>query len=209
MTVRLTKDLRSQIAKEVMRDRFMEVEEHLWDAHANLARKIWSNTVGKMNFHLPTGERVAIQSIPKGWLPQDKKIKAKFGDEVVSVSFDGDFWSWGMQRTNYVNRDSIWMSFPETKKDSVVKIFEPETQEAKEYFQLSGRLKDYMEDIKRVKKEVNVILSSVTTMKQLLESWPEVQPYIENLDLPKPGASLPAVRVEELNKMLGLPKEAA
>lgn len=55
-----------------------------------------------------------------------------------------------------------------------------------------------------IEKTVWAALNSVTTVKRLIEVWPESKELIpENVDSVK--AALPALKVEDLNKMIGLP----
>lgn len=60
-----------------------------------------------------------------------------------------------------------------------------------------------------VKSAVLSTLNSVKTVKQLLEAWPEAKELLPESQKPKP--TLPAIRRDDLNKIIGLPsvKEAA
>ena len=59
---------------------------------------------------------------------------------------------------------------------------------------------------KEIEATVWAALNSVTTLKRLIEVWPESKELIpENSDNAK--AMLPALRVEDLNRMIGLPTE--
>ncbi|MFA2284800.1 Nmad5 family putative nucleotide modification protein, partial [Escherichia coli] len=51
-------------------------------------------------------------------------------------------------------------------------------------------------------------LNSVTTVKRLIEVWPESKELLPK-EADKASTALPALRVEDLNKMIGLPSEAA
>ena len=60
---------------------------------------------------------------------------------------------------------------------------------------------------KEIEATVWAALNSVTTLKRLVEVWPESKELIpENSDSVK--SSLPALKVEDLNRMIGLPTEA-
>ncbi|MEF3108810.1 Nmad5 family putative nucleotide modification protein [Raoultella sp. WB_B2P2-3] len=60
---------------------------------------------------------------------------------------------------------------------------------------------------KEIESTVWAALNSVTTLKRLVEVWPESKELIpENSDSVK--SSLPALKVEDLNRMIGLPTEA-
>ncbi|MDK1822457.1 Nmad5 family putative nucleotide modification protein [Klebsiella sp. K6-243] len=59
---------------------------------------------------------------------------------------------------------------------------------------------------KEIEANVWAALNSVTTLKRLVEVWPESKELIpENSDSVK--SMLPALRVEDLNRMIGLPTE--
>ncbi|MBS0930619.1 Nmad5 family putative nucleotide modification protein [Klebsiella michiganensis] len=59
---------------------------------------------------------------------------------------------------------------------------------------------------KEIEATVWAALNSVTTLKRLIEVWPESKVLIpENSDNAR--ASLPALKVEDLNRMIGLPTE--
>lgn len=59
---------------------------------------------------------------------------------------------------------------------------------------------------KEIEATVWAALNSVTTLKRLIEVWPESKELIpENGD--KSKVTLPALRVEDLNRMIGLPTE--
>ncbi|WP_224267647.1 Nmad5 family putative nucleotide modification protein [Klebsiella michiganensis] len=59
---------------------------------------------------------------------------------------------------------------------------------------------------KEIEATVWAALNSVTTLKRLVEVWPECKELIpENSDNAR--ASLPALKVEDLNRMIGLPTE--
>lgn len=57
-----------------------------------------------------------------------------------------------------------------------------------------------------VKVNVRAALNSVSTVKRLLEVWPESKELLPD-DLDTAKAALPALKVCDLNKMIGLPTE--
>ncbi|ALX77770.1 hypothetical protein OHJ75_004119 [Cronobacter sakazakii] len=61
---------------------------------------------------------------------------------------------------------------------------------------------------KDIESNVWAALNSVTTVKRLIEVWPESKELLPT-EADKPGSALPALRVDDLNKMIGLPTEAA
>jgi hypothetical protein len=59
---------------------------------------------------------------------------------------------------------------------------------------------------KEIEATVWAALNSVTTLKRLIEVWPESKELIPK-DSDNAKAALPALRVEDLNRMIGLPTE--
>ena len=61
---------------------------------------------------------------------------------------------------------------------------------------------------KDIESNVWAALNSVTTVKRLIEVWPESKELLPK-EADKASTALPALRVEDLNKMIGLPSEVA
>ncbi|HHR6131916.1 TPA: Nmad5 family putative nucleotide modification protein [Providencia alcalifaciens] len=57
-----------------------------------------------------------------------------------------------------------------------------------------------------IEANVQAALNSVTTIKRLIEIWPESKELISN-DISRATATLPALQVEDLNKLIGLPTD--
>ncbi|MBW5406898.1 Nmad5 family putative nucleotide modification protein [Morganella morganii] len=57
-----------------------------------------------------------------------------------------------------------------------------------------------------IKANVKAALNSVSTIKRLIDVWPEAKELIPD-DINKTTATLPAVQVEDLNNLIGLPTE--
>lgn len=90
----------------------------------------------------------------------------------------------------------------------IISVLEKETEtmklleEIKEY---NNKLLDKREQLKR---EVSEILASVTTTKELVDLWPEIEPLIPaHLADPSKGINLPVIPVSRLNEKLGLVKK--
>lgn len=57
-----------------------------------------------------------------------------------------------------------------------------------------------------IEANVQAALNSVTTIKRLIEIWPESKELIP-ADISKASVLLPALQVEDLNKLIGLPTD--
>lgn len=69
-------------------------------------------------------------------------------------------------------------------------------------------LEKYKEDRQGAYRKVEAMLTGVTTVKKLREAWPEGEQFYSPFE-DKPAPQVPALRVEEINAMLGLPVEFA
>ncbi len=57
-----------------------------------------------------------------------------------------------------------------------------------------------------IENNIQATLNSVTTIKRLFEIWPESKELIPT-NISKPLSTLPALQVEDLNKLIGLPTD--
>lgn len=78
---------------------------------------------------------------------------------------------------------------------------------------LVGMMDDYraeqkaISDIKtNVRENVRALVYSVTTVKKLLEVWPESLELIPS-NVEKPIVQLPSIKIEQLNALIGVPTE--
>ena len=70
-------------------------------------------------------------------------------------------------------------------------------------FELIAITDKFKEDVKQMKSEVNSILNSVNTTKQLVELWPAVEQYIPAyIADPDKGVNLPALLISRLDEKL-------
>lgn len=76
----------------------------------------------------------------------------------------------------------------------------------KQFHKLEERERELKEKIAGLKGQVRAAVNSVTTVKKLLEVWPEALELIPAKAAPAAN-NLPAVVVADLNSMIGLPSE--
>lgn len=70
---------------------------------------------------------------------------------------------------------------------------------------LVNALDDWKQERKKVRREIEVVLNSVNTTKQLAEIWPEIIGLVPTHILnPSKGVQLPAIPMGKLNEKLGL-----
>ncbi|WOB87340.1 MULTISPECIES: Nmad5 family putative nucleotide modification protein [unclassified Providencia] len=76
------------------------------------------------------------------------------------------------------------------------------------FSELEDEKRNITNKVKDVKSNVTAALNSVTTVKRLLAIWPEAKELLPK-DAEKASVQLPALKVEKLNEIIGLPTEKA
>ena len=97
--------------------------------------------------------------------------------------------------------------------DNVIQIYKPTPEShtliggsplAIEFDDIDGEDRDNQNAIRDLRVEIGGVLSNFSTDKTLLKVWPEAIELLPNY-IPETKSQLPAVRTEELNKLIGLP----
>ena len=79
---------------------------------------------------------------------------------------------------------------------------------AQQFYDLEAEEKALDDERATLSAQVRGALSKFTTVKRLLDAWPEAKELLPDR-LPEAKPTLPAVRTEELNALIGLPSEEA
>lgn len=100
----------------------------------------------------------------------------------------------------YYRGDQVYRITP---ADFTIKADDPL---AKEFSDIEAEESAISEEESTIRVNVEGALSEVTTVKKLLEVWPEVKELLPS-DLSPVKKQLPAVKSSDLNKLIGLPSE--
>lgn len=176
--MKLTKGLRNQILSNVLNQTFKERSEALTATEYDLADRVYkkkfSKTVDLMN------------ALPEGYL---------VSGESLSVSVDST---------------SEQLRLPECRRGSLdifrnwhtsLSLNSRESALGREILEWSRQGQVLRNERQKLRSQVGAILESVTTLKRLKEVWPESVQYIP-AEAETTGALLPAVRVDEVNKLI-------
>lgn len=213
-TARLTKNIREALLKKLMRRAFQERAQAMVDRCSAFALRVYEDA---MERHLPT-----VRSVPPGWLPSDNDVKVQIAGDVVRLCFNGsmgngsipgDFREAGAEEAKVpgsvkgsFNRPE--MPYPAKFKGQVLKVYDASDLLALDHVQLTRDLEDLQAEMRAAKRSASVALDSVTTVKKLIEVWPEVEEFAKHYLVDgERKAVLPAIPRAELNKALGLPPE--
>lgn len=175
-SIRLTNDLRNRIAKAVLEHRFGPEEKELEQDRERLGKLVY-------DLLYDGATQNAMDGLPEGWLPTQSDDNVYFAGQWAHVEFG--------EPLRFTYKDS--RNFPKFAADSpATKLFED----------IEARKHKLREARSETAAKVNGLLCEATTMKKLLEIWPEVEPFIPPSTTP---VYLPAVPRDEVNALLGLP----
>lgn len=73
-----------------------------------------------------------------------------------------------------------------------------------EFYEIHNKQEEYDDKLSTLTNSVRAAVQKVTTVKKLLEVWPEAKELIPE-EVEKQVKQLPAIKTEDLNKMIGLP----
>lgn len=73
-----------------------------------------------------------------------------------------------------------------------------------EFHEIHNKQAEYDDKLSTLMNSVQAAVQKVTTVKKLLEVWPEAKELIPE-EVEKQVKQLPAIKTEDLNKMIGLP----
>lgn len=85
-------------------------------------------------------------------------------------------------------------------------LFSADHELSKRFEKLNKKESKIKKKESEIEANVQAALNSVTTIKRLIEIWPESKELIPT-DISKSTSTLPALQVEDLNKLIGLPTD--
>lgn len=203
---RLTRPIRDAITKKLLHRAFKDRAQAVVDRQADFARRVYEDALKP---HL-----AAIAAVPAGWLPTDDDIKVSFGSEYTQLDF-GNGLSYsihhtlracGAERISDKGGNRLELPFPSKFKGQCMKVYDASHPLAEEFRNLQVEQEALVAEVEKAQRTMKATLESVTTVKKLIDVWPEVEefarPYLYNGER---KAILPAIPRAELNAALGLP----
>lgn len=212
-SLKLTKHSKEQLARKLLTYRFAEKSNpipELLAQGAKLAHDIYVDSLGK--------DLEKVKIIPDGWLPSA---------DYIQVSFPSDKYSWIYFNGSYLLREAgldswSYRWFPPLKDIEDVTYPVPANldrgcfakYDAKHpitvrYNQLVRQAENLGEDFRKHYDIITAALDEVRTTKQLLENWPEIEPFLLDYYGEEKKSVAVAIPVKDLNQMFELPKELA
>lgn len=203
MSTRLSNNIKEALLRQLLPRAFKARGEELVKRSADYADRLYRDALA--------AELTLISSLPEGWLLTDDDIKVQLGAGVVQVKFRGDLDGQNMGERRWGGFDLLEVPnrrFPSNKKAAVVKVYPGDHPLVQEYRDLSAQWEGLNEEIGRARRAARNAMDSVSTVKKLIDVWPEVEEFAKHyLEDGDRKAVLPAIPREHLNKVLVLPPQ--
>lgn len=205
-TVKLTKDIREQICRELLVHRYRKQVDALVSRGISIASNLYN-----ILYSRKVQQRMHNQI--EGWLAErcliEVSIPERRGGNLFTYHFNGAHLFYGIlvglkspdrpveKRRflgKHLNGVEVQLSLNNALAKKIEKWVDDETA-LKEEVQLSQRT-------------IHAMLRSVTTVSKLAKTWPEVAPFLKKFE-EGVAPQLPAVQTTQLNELLGLKMQKA
>lgn len=201
MSTRLTTWTRERITKDVLEHRFSEQALRLVQDRAAFAMDVYNDIYSE-------ADRKKMAALPNGWLPEDNDIRVQLGgsSRYMSLTFNGS--TYGPVASvlkDPIERVTLRMRSSDLR--GCAKVYDAGHPLAERYDELDTRQRDLNTAIDTAKRQVEAALASATTIKRLIDLWPEIEPFASKYEDKK--APLPALPTTDLNALLDLPVSEA
>jgi hypothetical protein len=198
---KLTTYIRENLSKDLLKHRFGDAAASLVADRAAFALKVYNDIYSE-------ADRKKMAALPEGWLGKDSDITVQFGDGrgYGKLEFSGSVYG-DVHAVLKEPVDTVYRLVIHQHLRGCAKAYERTHEFAAEYDALRERQKDLSTQISLARRQTEAALTKATTLKRLVDIWPEIEPFVEKyIDKPKP---LPALPTNELNALLDLPVSEA
>lgn len=194
---RLNQYIRRDLVNNALGKAFKETREEFIKRVAELADDVYQDQLGD---YLET-----MKKLPKGFFNESQYINAEFNGARVSLPFNGN---------GGVTYQIVLVGAPSAVERITPYHYQygggaryaPDTRLATKWELLANDWASHAESESQIEGEVYALVHSVSSVKKLLEVWPEAVEILPK-HLSPPPTNLPTVVIEDLNARIGLPSE--
>lgn len=201
MSTRMTTWLRERIAKDVLEHRFSEAAATLVSKRAALAGDVYNDVY-------TASDRRKMDALPSGWLPEDNDIGVQFDGArgYTQLRFNGAIYG-SVATVLKVTLKPVNRRMRANDIRGCVKVYEATHPFTERWNALEGEASDLAKQIEAADRQLKSALASASTIKRLIDMWPEIEPFALKHESEK--APLPALPTKDLNALLDLPVSEA
>lgn len=186
MTIRLTNEHRSTIAKRLLEHRFQKQQDEYEQAMVQLAEDVYADLY-------PQDLLDKLKALPAGAFPMRSEFTVTFGSEWCHLEF--------RERKKGEREERLFFY---EHRNSAIKVYEARSPFADRYHKIQHVMKQVREECRSAKAATMAILSKPSTLNKLVEIWPEVAPFTADIGN-GPACVALAIPIPEINKALNLP----
>ena len=206
-TNRLNGEIRNKIMQQLLDRRFKEDIEQLRHSMDEVADLLYNS------IYPPPVQR-KMKALPKGWLGCSQRMWVNIGGQRSYWSFSGSLSSHTyslsracnitmMEKRLLPSREQEERLFTYNDLDTLL-VVDQSTDAAKAALNFQKLLAKTQEQISEVSANAYAAMSSVTTVKKLIDDWPEIEEFAKP-HLDAVNRQLPVVARKKLNQQLRLP----
>jgi hypothetical protein len=182
---RLTKELRKEIHNALMERAYTERKEEIVRMEHNLGMRVYNDLY-------PPQVQEQMKMLPNDFFNQATAMKVAFDSNYHHISLP----------------EEIALAYKDYRPYGGTVANYPAGHELTDAYIKFKKLEDeYKHDRMRLYSESNAILESCTTVKKLIETWPEIEPILQKLNIHTAQSKevhLPAV-IQDMNALFSLP----
>lgn len=179
-SVRLNLQIRDKILQRMLEHAFGKRDKKLAADKTALGNEVYSDLY-------PTYIRKRMAALPEGYLPESRSQAVAFAGQVTVVLWNG------LRRVAEARS-----SYHPAKAYDAVHVF------TKRFFSLERESSRLKEERAKAESAARAALNSCSTVKKLLEIWPEAKPFVSDFAAPPEVRAL-TLSIKDLNAQLGLP----
>ena len=176
--MRLNSEIRNQIIRSLVTKTFEPKEEELLKKRTALGDDFW-----RMAY--TDRQRRSMRQLPKGFFPLQDTIR-------VTILDHGNYDHVRMSKPRL-------LAFDQGHRTPIG--VEPDSDLGKRYLRLIREEEALRGEKRKAINQARQILASVSTPKRLIEIWPEVAPFIPEIQKPNTDLSIP---IKDVNASFGL-----
>lgn len=212
--VRINANIREETIRNLMKWKFVKEDAEIaaLENEVNEQRK----TVKKLGYEaIFTKEQIKrMEELPAGWLPKTYSLRVRVEDAKDSENWTDTTVEFGDSHDKETWRVVPWKYSLATSQPAfatIIKSDHPYAVAFNEYKAKARELDELRKSINEsrlaLRRKALTIIESVTTIKRLLEIWPQVHEFLPEI-VSGPSGGVPAQLIEEINEEFGLDKAA-
>lgn len=207
--MRLNQKNRRQILVSVLEHKYKSKVKNLEIKSAKISKKVYESFFDKDKEKIfskmpeewkckTNGLHVILTNGFNSFVDFSGKVKVKF----VTVGRS----NWNSTYHNLSKVEQVWWEVPKGFDTFNSKRFKISEELSEELLKLEQEVDTLNEEVRAAANKLKATLESMTSVKMLLQAWPEMKPFTDELVVvTKSKATVPAIARSELNTLFGLP----